>query len=321
MRVSSIRTPTSIFSTARLDAGQYFALIDCYWTSPLREFNFSVYGPGKIGIRLMTPNQSVYASSEFEVWRSFALAEASKFKRQGTYILGEGACSATVSKFNYQDMKFGISLNRWDHERGTATLVKGFLASDLKGLEIVTDSGNGREHFINLLPRNSSVELFKMDPRVTEFNIAQKAIGIELVENPLPTPKSVRSHLSAYVAQIPVYSTPQTQQPQLPPQIPISQKPSIQNSGIREAPKLTEPPAAQIQVKRQAPPKSVKQARVPPVQDFPIPRPYETAPNSEEKNQIEQRYLGSTQFGSLPASRQPRSIRSANPDLEECKVI
>lgn len=253
-RLSHLR---STFVQAKLEAGSYIALVDSYWSkqSP-RKFSFGVYGPGKSGIRKLSPNESAFHSAEFEIWRNFSLSTSGKFNRQGTYILGEKTLSATISKFNLQDMQYGISLNRWDHDRGHASVVKGFRTVNKRGLEVVTESGSGENHFITLNPNWSSVEIFKLDPRYSDFSVTQEPIAMELVESQLPGSKSVRSLLMAYSADIPSYSNLGQNKSQA--QNSALRQPTIQgrNSETREL-----SPNMQPEVKRQALPKSQRQSQ------------------------------------------------------------
>ena len=49
---------------------------------------------------MISPNESKFTAAEFEIWRNLSLMQAQKFNRQGTYLVGEGFYTATVSKYN-----------------------------------------------------------------------------------------------------------------------------------------------------------------------------------------------------------------------------
>lgn len=252
-RLSHLR---STFVQAKLEIGSYVALVDSYWSKQsMRKFSFGVYGPGKSGIRKLSPNESAFHGSEFEVWRNFSLTCPGKFTRQGTYIVGENTHTATISKFNLQDMRYGISLNRWDHDRGQVSVVKGFTTANRRGLEVVTESGYGQNHFVTLNPSWSSVEIFKLDPRCNEFSVTQKPIAMELVDNQLPGNKSVRNLLMAYSAEIPSYSSSPNNKPQAQNTDQRLPRTQARNSENKEDQAIFQP-----EVKRQAPPKSQRQS-------------------------------------------------------------
>lgn len=244
----------SIFLKAKLEAGSYIALVDAYWDkNSVREFTFGVYGPGRSGIKKMSPNEALFHGAEFEIWRHFSLLHSSKFTRMGTYIVGENSFAATISKFNVQDMRFGISLNRWDHERGSVAVIKGFRSTNQKNIEVVTESGSGNYHFISLNPNCSTVEVFKLDPRFSDFSLTQTPYAMELVEGQIPGTKSVRQLLLAYSADIPVYS-----QGNLANLNYQNSPPRKQNSGNLSQNYQYPPLPVEMNARRQAPPKSVR---------------------------------------------------------------
>lgn len=244
----------SIFLKAKLEAGSYIALVEAYWDkNSHKEFTFGVYGPGRSGIKKMSPNESLFHGAEFEVWRHFSLLHSNKFTRMGTYMVGENSFSATISKFNVQDMRFGISMNRWDHERGSVSVIKGFRSTNQKNIEVVTESGTGNYHFVSLNPNCSTVEIFKLDPRFTDFSLVQTPYAMELVEGQIPVARSVRQLLLAYSADIPSYS--QGNSANLTYQNSPQRKPTTgnKNQTFNEAVFPTD----NIQ-RKQAPPKSIR---------------------------------------------------------------
>lgn len=244
----------SIFLKTKLEAGSYVALVDSYWDkSNAKEFVFGIYGPGRCGIKKVSLNESLFHATEFEIWRHFSQLHANKFTRQGTYIVGENSFSATISKFNVQDMRFGISLNRWDHDRGVVSVIKSFRSTNQRNLEVVTESGCGNDHFVSLNPNSSTVEVFKLDPRYSDFSLTQTPYAMELVEGQMPTAKSVRQSLLAYGADIPIYSQALASgQPLL--SSPQKRKPAEQaNQNLNESPLQGE-----TVTRKQAPPKSVR---------------------------------------------------------------
>jgi hypothetical protein len=250
-RLSHLR---SIFVKTKLEAGSYIVLIDAYWErSSIKEFTFGIYGPGRSGIKKMSSNETIFHGAEFEIWRHFSLLHSNKFNRQGTYIVGENTIAATVSKFNVQDMRYGISLNRWDHERGSVAVIKGFRSTSRKNLEVVTESGCGDDHFVSLNPNSSTVEVFKLDPRQSDFQLTQQPYAMELVEGPMPAPRSVRQLLLAYSADIPVFSQGHSGSVGLLGSPPKRQTAGYGNSNYNDA-----PPPSEANVRRQAPPKSVR---------------------------------------------------------------
>lgn len=196
----------SIFVGGFLPKGNYIAMVEVYWYSFERKYTFSIYGPGRSGIKQIAKNNIEFEKCEYLAWKDFAMTHAQNFVHQAQYEVGDGFYAAQLQKANFQNEHYGLSLNRWTMQGQARGVKRGFRANNLVGFEIVSENNNGDEHYMFLNPNNPEVEIFKMDPRsVHGYRVDETNIDLELMDTDIPDDRSIIDRINSINVIIPQY--------------------------------------------------------------------------------------------------------------------
>lgn len=123
------------------------------------------------------------------------------------YEVGDGFYGGNLTKSNFQNEHYGLSMNRWTVQGQTRGIKRGFKANNVVGFEIVSEFNHGDEHYMFLNPDIPEIEIFKMDPRSTGgYRVDEEGIDFEMMDTEIPDDRAIIDRINSINLIIPQYS-------------------------------------------------------------------------------------------------------------------
>lgn len=176
----------SIFIEKRLEAGDYVVLVEVYWTNNVATgVSVGIYGSNHVELQTVEMDDSLYSSTEYQIWKSFAFKNKHLFQKVDSRQATDGYAKSQLDTYKFQNKKGGFTLYNYQNEGQQYGVHDSMRFLKLQGFDVLGRQADQSGAEVLMNPMDNDILMFKMDPRKEAFSMSLQIHSEELVAGTL----------------------------------------------------------------------------------------------------------------------------------------